>query len=83
MKATARFEPPIRPDGVVVSSLGYLAAAILLADWRAADWRAARVARLAPPAEPPSATVHRLVPRRARPHPMPRPAGAVLRLAEA
>ena len=78
MKATARFEPPIRPDGVVVSSLGYLAAAILLA-----DWRAARAARLAPPAEPPSATLHRLVPRRARPHPTSRPAGELLRLAEA
>ena len=31
MKATARFEWPVRPDRIEVSSLGYLAAAILCA----------------------------------------------------
>ncbi len=48
MNATARFEPQIRPDGIAVSSRGYLAAAILFA-----DLRAARAMRREPPAEPP------------------------------
>ncbi|MGX7708352.1 hypothetical protein [Methylobacterium sp. Gmos1] len=56
MKATARFEWPIRPDRIEVSARGYLAAAILCADLRAARAAAARPL--------PSATVHRLVPRR-------------------
>ncbi|MCF4125065.1 hypothetical protein [Methylobacterium sp. SyP6R] len=63
MTATARFEWPIRPDRIEVSSLGYLAAAILLADLRAAR---AAASRPAPAAPLPLATVHRLVPRRAR-----------------
>ncbi|MGF3024739.1 hypothetical protein ACQVP2_18185 [Methylobacterium aquaticum] len=63
MIATARFEWPLRPHRVEVSSLGYLAAAILLADLRAG--RAA--------ASPPSATVHRLTPRAARMHPASQP----------
>ncbi len=76
MNATARFEPQIRPDGIAVSSRGYLAAAILFA-----DLRAARAMRREPPAEPPAATVHRLVPRRARPRSV--PAEALRRVAEA
>ncbi len=63
MNATARFEWPIRPDRIEVSSRGYLAAAILLADLRAA--------RAAASHPMPSATVHRLVPRRARMAPPP------------
>ncbi|KMO16246.1 hypothetical protein [Methylobacterium platani] len=68
MNATARFEWPVRPDRIEVSSRGYLAAAILLSDLRAAR-------------TPPSATVHRLVPRRARPRPA--PAEGLRRVAEA
>ncbi|TNC12299.1 hypothetical protein FF100_15800 [Methylobacterium terricola] len=67
MNATARFEWPIRPDRIEVSSLGYLAAAILLS---------ART-------PPPSATVHRLVPRRARPRLVPVPSDGLRRAAEA
>lgn len=63
MKATARFEWPIRPDRIEVSARGYLAAAILCADLRAARAAASRPL--------PSATVHRLVPRRARTRPAP------------
>ncbi|TGD97942.1 hypothetical protein [Methylobacterium nonmethylotrophicum] len=74
MKPTARFEWPIRPDRIEVSSIGYLAAAILCADLRAA--RAAQDA-------PRSATVHRLVPRRARPRPAFAPADGMRRAAEA
>ncbi len=70
MTATARFEWPIRPDRIEVSSLGYLAAAILLADGRDARAAASRPLR--------SATVHRLVPRRARAA----PAEGLLRAAE-
>lgn len=80
MKATARFERPIRPDRIEVSSLGYIAAAILLSDLHAARLHAARTA---PPEALPSATVHRLVPRRARPRPLPAQTGELRRLAEA
>ncbi|KMO28290.1 hypothetical protein VQ02_31865 [Methylobacterium variabile] len=73
MKATARFEWPVRPDRIEVSSLGYLAAAILCADLRAA--------RAAAPGAPRSATVHRLVPRRARPPSRPAPVDDGLRRA--
>ncbi|AWN49422.1 hypothetical protein DK419_26310 [Methylobacterium terrae] len=75
MKATARFERPIRPDRIEVSPLGYIAAAILLSDFHAA--RAGRQEAR------PSATVHRLVPRRARPRPLPAQTGELRRLAEA
>lgn len=70
MNATAHFEWPIRPDRIEVSSLGYLAAAILLSDRSAAR-------------TPPCATVHRLVPRRARPMPAPMPSDELRRAAEA
>ncbi|GJD63509.1 hypothetical protein CS379_20605 [Methylobacterium frigidaeris] len=74
MKATARFESPIRPDRIEVSSCGYLAAAILCADLRAARAAASRPL--------PSATVHRLVPRRARTRPALAPADGMRRAAE-
>ena len=73
MNATARFEWPVRPDRIEVSSLGYLAAAILCADLRAG--------RAAAQGRPPSATVHRLVPR--RPRPLPAPFEGFRRAAEA
>jgi hypothetical protein len=68
MTVTARFERPLRPDSIHVSSLGYLAAAIWCADLRG-------------PPPPRSASVHRLVPRAARRAPV-RPA-AILPFARA
>lgn len=74
MKATARFEWPIRPDRIEVSARGYIAAAILCADLRAAQGATSRPL--------PSATVHRLVPRRTRTKPALAPAGGMRRAAE-
>jgi len=81
MNATARFEWPIRPDRIEVSSLGYLAAAILLA---ARPGTLTGLRHETPPSEtPPSATVHRLVPRNARPRLTPVPTEGPRRAAEA
>ncbi|MFH6786371.1 MULTISPECIES: hypothetical protein [Methylobacterium] len=80
MNATARFEWPIRPDRIEVSSLGYLAAAILLAGrhgTRQGTLQGRHHETL------PSATVHRLVPRRARPRLTPVPSDGLRRAAEA